>query len=171
MSRQANVNWLISVFYRAVLSLPFACRSSSRDPGAAAPDRRAPTLCLRSDRSYLWRIVCSGPGYLEHNPIGDRRSSWSNPRPSSPGGAYGSSTSRLIWASLVNSFSRIGMLIVAKLRPPSAIQGRTSIGLVRKGKLERYPILSARDSRNVAFARSVFDKVDVTGSHAYLFSS
>ena len=108
MSRQANVNWLISVFYRAVLSLPFACRSSSRDPGAAAPDRRAPTLCLISDRSYLWRIVCSGPGYLEHNPIGDRRSPWSNQRPSSLGGAYGSSTSRLIWASLVNSFSRIG---------------------------------------------------------------
>ena len=39
------------------------------------------------------------------------------------------------------------------------------------GEAGALAILSARCSRSMAFARSVFDKVDVTGSHAYLFSS
>jgi putative transposase len=36
VTRQANVECLVSVSYHAFISLPFACRSPSRDPGVAA---------------------------------------------------------------------------------------------------------------------------------------
>ena len=45
VTRQANVEYLVSVSYQPALSLPFACCSPSRDSGAAASDRCAPTLC------------------------------------------------------------------------------------------------------------------------------
>ena len=43
-TRGANVECPFSLPCHAVLRLPFAGRSPSGDPGAAAPDRRAPTL-------------------------------------------------------------------------------------------------------------------------------
>src|SRR6266404_2498425 len=44
-------------------------------------------------------------------------------------------------------------------------------GLIRKRKLDRYPLLSSRDSRDVALARRVFDQFDVSGPHGDLFST
>ncbi len=43
--------------------------------------------------------------------------------------------------------------------------------LIRQRKLKRYSILRAHNLRNVAFARRVFDKVDVPRPHGYLFPS
>jgi hypothetical protein len=46
-----------------------------------------------------------------------------------------------------------------------------SARLIRQRKLKRHSILRAHNFRNVAFARRVFDKVDVPRSHGYLFPS
>ena len=52
-----------------------------------------------------------------------------------------------------------------------AISRQLSSGLVGNGKLERYAIFGARDTRDVALAGRVFDQVDVSGSHIDLFSA
>jgi hypothetical protein len=46
-----------------------------------------------------------------------------------------------------------------------------SARLIRQRKLKRYSILGAHNFRNVAFARRVFDKVDVPRPHGNLFPS
>jgi hypothetical protein len=48
--------------------------------------------------------------------------------------------------------------------PPPGYRWRPdlSTGLIREGELEGHPIVRAHHSRDVTFARRVFDKVDVT---------